>query len=187
MQQNTRISSALACSIERAWCTQLPMVLAKPAQGFLKKLNPKFPLTNPPAQGPHVLVPGARVLLGAVLGEHPLQRNLLSAKFRTVRTWKMLGEACASQYFFSSGWALTTMHPRTPGTANSSMSLPLSPHTMTPSAGRPAPFSICGMRVEAQHNACQHARVAAPMPSDRKLSLLRVVARRSTVRMVWGF
>jgi len=56
----------------------------------------------------------------------------------------MLGDAFCSQYLRSSGCALDTMQPRTPGTANSSMSLPLSPHTITPSVGSPAPFSICG-------------------------------------------
>lgn len=33
--------------------------------------------------------------------------------------------------------------PAAPGTAKSSMSLPLSPHTMTPASGRPGPPSNC--------------------------------------------
>ena len=63
----------------------------------------------------------------------------------TAGTWKMLSDACASQYSRSSGCALATMQPRTPGTANSSMSLPLSPHTSTPSPGSPPPLSTCGV------------------------------------------
>ncbi len=57
--------------------------------------------------------------------------------------WKRSGEGCASHHCFSSWWALTTMQPRTPGTANSSTSFPLSPHTITPSFGSLPASLIC--------------------------------------------
>ena len=125
---------------------------------------------------------GGRQVAGVAGVRHEsLQRHCHRPDLPRRLAWKRSGDGCASHHCFSSWWALTTMQPRTPGTANSSTSLPLSPHTITPSSGALPASSICIERPCPSAGATQHACAEPVLPSDCPRILSRSYAHITAV------